>query len=771
MSKKKRPNSSQKRRGQVAKPEYLIFEHPLNGMPLDARVAATKHVATLADTDYPKNLAELERLILDSQPMALLSILSTDNLAHPAGFNPEWDEKEPVLQHHVELVQSLSLKHKLEVFRREFPDIESICKLSKLVCEQFWQRRSNDISAELSHLERRKRGFQESLRVQTQAVRNWGYPQHIRTILTDLWAPLDKQFQQVWGVKPTSLITMIFKLIEESEEKLDQHRRALLSMVKQKSVAAAVASYKENFPLDETVDELTTAGLSLKLVQHELLARSTKWLSLTVHGFLEPEFITAYGEDIEWAALKKVLGLWSTSFGAMANINTDHLFMGSPIREKPFIAVSHDWFYLPIPNLLLSYLEDLLEQLCSGNKQLKESYDERRGRFLEEDLHARLAKAFPRAQVHRGSYFSIGSDQFENDILIVIDGYAIIIEAKAANVSDSAKRAGPKVEYYVEELVVKPAEQAARFQKYLEGHSGVLQFKTKRGVINTVDTNRIRKFIRLGVVLDDVSLTWKWSDLRDAGLISEDLEPIPIFFLADFHIILEMLERTCDKIHYFERRTWLVRNVRHEGDELDLLAFYFNTGLRFNFDQMSNDHKSFEIHVTGASRLFEPYYMAPLMNETCKKPMLHMEPWLQQLLERVENIDQPRWTEVGQLLLNIEHENQKTIAKKISITRKQLSKQSGPASGSIAFKNTWTTPDELFVILVHKNFDRQERNKLVQQLCEHGFNQSDAQWAVAVAFEPTEREFPKSAGLLFVAKGELAAALPESPLPLPDSTV
>lgn len=748
-------NDSKKRPNVASKKGYDLFAHPLNGVSLEDRIQATRRAAELAERDYPNNLAELERLILDSQPLALLSIFSTDYLAQPAGVTPEWQEEEPVLQHHVELIQSLALKHKPAEFRREFPEIDQISTLAKLVCDQFWLRRQKDVSADQPESERLKVAFHESLRVHAQAVRNWGYPQHIRTILTDLWTPLNKQFEQVWGVKPTSLIAMMFGLIEQSEEKLHQHRKALRSVVRQKSASDAIGVYRKHFPLDETLDELSTPGLPLETVRHELIARSTQWLSYIVHGFCKPEFIAGCEETVDWAALQKVLALWSTSFGATAETNTDHLFMGSPIREKPFINISPEYYYLPIPGLLLSYADSMLEQLCVGNKQLKDAYDHRRGRqFLEEDLHSRLTKAFPRGQVHRGSFYSIGPDLFENDILVVIDSYAIIIEAKAAHISDSAKRAGPRLKNAVEDIVEAPAKQALRFQKYLEENRGVLNFKTNRGVTNTVDTTNIKHFLRLAVVMDDISLTWKWAELKNAGLIKSDLEPIPVLFLADLHVILEMLDRASDKIHYFERRTWLERNVHYEGDELDLLAFYFNSGLRFNFEQTQSEFESYEIHVTGASQLFQSYLMAPSLNKKVKKRKPKMTDWMEQLLNRVESLEQPRWTEIGQLLLNIEFTDQQTMLKKIRVARKKLLKQPGPAFEHITFRVTWTSPDQLFVVLIHKNYGQAERNQVVKQICEGGFNQTTARIATALAFEPTQGDFSKHASLFFVGKAE-----------------
>lgn len=733
--------------------EYVIYEDPLNGVSLAKRIAVAKQISTAAEVDYIRNLEQLEELILDSQPKAALSVLSAEYLVKPNGISLEWQEKNPVLQHHVELIQSLALKYKREDFKRNFPDIDEMRRLSKLVCDQFWQKRRNDISLEQTEAERRKRGFEETTRTAVQVLRNWGYPQHVHAILTDLWKPLDDLYTQVWGVKPTRLLNMLFNLGAQCEDKLNEYQQSLHSVLKQKTVKAAVEVYKLKFPAptDNRLDLLASAGLPLKQVLNELYGESTEWLSFLAHGCFKEDIIKAYGDDVEWDNLKKVLDLWSLKFGELAKTKTDFLFMGSPIREKPFISEIDDYYYLPLPNLLYSFTDVLLEQLHKGNEALKTAFDDWKGPFVEEDLHARLKKAFPRAEVYRGSKFVIGKEEFENDILVLVDNYAMIIEAKAASVTDSAKRAGNTVQRYVNELYITPAEQAERFQKYLETNRGILNFETKRGVVNTVDTTGIKHFLRLGVVLDDVSLNWKWEDLVNAGFISGTLAAIPIILLADFHVILDLLERTCDKIHYFERRMWLARRTSYEGDELDLLSFYLDTGMRFDFGDLPPD-QIVRVEVMGRSQILEPYYTYQYANIAHEKPKPKITPWMETLLNRIEKLEQPLWLETGLLLLNMELDKQEILAEKIAQARKSVAKKNKPAHETISFTNNWMSPEELVIVHIHHGQDKSMLEAATNEFCQKKFESSQAERAVVLVFEPHQRDFSRVATLIYAGK-------------------
>src|SRR6185369_7285984 len=138
----------------------------------------------------------------------------------------------------------------------------------------------------------------------------------------------------------------------------------------------------------------------------------------------------------------------------------------------------------------LSFCLEMMEAVIAPFPKLQSSYFKRRGKFLEEEIESLFLKAFPSANVYRGSIWhddDTGKD-FENDLLVLIDSYQIIVEAKSAKVSDATRRGAVlSLESDIEELMIKPSVQATRFASFLENNPGKHRLLTNRSEVNVFD--------------------------------------------------------------------------------------------------------------------------------------------------------------------------------------------------------------------------------------------------------------------------------------------
>ena len=55
--------------------------------------------------------------------------------------------------------------------------------------------------------------------------------------------------------------------------------------------------------------------------------------------------------------------------------------------------------------------------------------------------------------------------------------------------------------------------------------------------------------------------------------------------LTDLEIVFELLPRVHEKLHYLERRAEFEHNADYTADEIDLLAFYLQTGFNIGEDE------------------------------------------------------------------------------------------------------------------------------------------------------------------------------------------
>ena len=92
----------------------------------------------------------------------------------------------------------------------------------------------------------------------------------------------------------------------------------------------------------------------------------------------------------------------------------------------------------------------------------------------------------------RGALTAQGAANFENDLIVLIDKFAFVIECKSGSITDSAKRGAPeRFKKTLKELIIEPSEQAQRFINYLKSHRSIHHFRTKRGEKNIIDNQNI----------------------------------------------------------------------------------------------------------------------------------------------------------------------------------------------------------------------------------------------------------------------------------------
>ncbi len=101
---------------------------------------------------------------------------------------------------------------------------------------------------------------------------------------------------------------------------------------------------------------------------------------------------------------------------------------------------------------------------------------------------------------------------------------------------------------------------------------------------------------------------------------------------ADIEIIFEVLGEGCEKLHYLVRRAEFERNFDYIGDEIDLLAFYLDTG--FNIEE--DEFKQQSISLFGMSKIFDPFFMKELPEKETPKPRRKSTKWWRSILHHIE---------------------------------------------------------------------------------------------------------------------------------------
>ncbi|WP_421446408.1 hypothetical protein, partial [Agrobacterium tumefaciens] len=276
-----------------------------------------------------------------------------------------------------------------------------------------------------------------------------------------------------------------------------------------------------------------------------------------INSFSLDRALELVGEGTDKAALQALLEKISFRFGDLADANKEHFVLSNPVLNRPFISLGDGAYFSAVWGVLPHLLLDILEDLVWENAGLRDLYTKSKALYLEVELERIVRAGFPNGQVFTGSTWQTSDGvTFENDLTIVIDSFAIVFEAKSASVSDPARRGAPsRLAETLRELIESPSEQAHRFIDRLKSEPCVHKFRTKRGVVNEIDSGAVKHYIPIGVTLSHLGfIASNLKKLIAAGIVDKKLEDLaPSINITDLESVFELLTREVEKVHYLSR--------------------------------------------------------------------------------------------------------------------------------------------------------------------------------------------------------------------------
>ena len=764
MSKKRHKKKALKRnfsygsKGQSGKLDYHKFTSPFSQMNEDEIDKMFEAIGENYSDEFDESYKKLQQEILSVNPILLLSYYSFYDLTMLGGKDPEITKEKPILHLHVELLQALALCHQLQDYPSELvlhPHVPSLNNLVQNTQYAFQLRRMSEIDSSCPVEKRHRFSVLESMRVQTQAVRNWGYPQQVKHILTSLFAPLEDEIESETGIRISNLIQMIMNLITIIEKRISKHRDSFRPVMKAKEMSACLEMFNTSFPeYALPTDEFLSIGK-----EYQLSLRDFKNRLICCSDFALPDIFIVSMKDIKNAYpgvvdeqnLKTVLRKWSLSFGELENENNEHFFMNNPVWEKPLIMLKEDLFFLPIPNQFLNSSIELMQNVIKSEESLYRKYEKQRSKFLENEIERMFTISFPSAKVYRGSIWhddNVRKD-FENDLLVLIDSFLLVVEAKSGKITSPAKRGAlESIRDTIEKLLIAPSIQSKRFSDFLQKNRGIHEFPTLRGNTNKLDTSQVDRILRLTITLDEVAgIVSEFESLLESDLISRENDIAPTMSIAELELIFDILENTCEKMHYLVRRADFQVHAKYRGDELDLLRFYLDTG--FNIGGAEYDGNL--LYLWGLSKSFDPYFMQQWTPKTVNKPRLRLTRWWRDILRQIERRQFSGWTEIGYILLNVAFDDQKDFEKNFKRIQKVAKRRwrDPEHNNTVVMVNGPAQRQDIFVALAHKQISKELRNEWIENCAAEAMEEASVDKAVGIAMDIEKSEYPYSAIMLF----------------------
>lgn len=620
------------------------------------KAAAIEHVAAQPQA-FEVAAGEIEAILRKHDPLQMLALAATYGLQ---GFVSDDGvmargpfAKKDFSQHHVELCQALALRLPHEDSAQDLfggQALERVDELSRMA-HAFSMQRLVALQTQKSPEEHLLMQMQESLRLHTQFVRNWGRFTQIVDLSECLYAGMNAVFTQALGVSATDLIS----LVHSCTKRLEERQSARIEMLGK--------ALNPRFSPDEMITRYFSQSPQFLLSMEDFLkdfpehpSRENAAALIFNHAdlLLQDFYRLTVDEAAKIigrpaAALEKALDLLSLKQGEIAERKLDHLLLDNPVWTRPLIRFGGGAYFFPLPQAFFSHMHRIFAHL-SAEIGASKALEERRSTFLEAEIERLARLGLPHARVEPNVKWSLGPDRYETDIVAVIDRAMIIIEAKSGAISDPALRGAPdRARRHVRELVIAPSIQSERFQKFVE--AAQQGDETARTTLKTrhLWPLEIERFVRLSITLEDFSMVASAEqELKNVGWVENDRALAVNMTAADFEVACDILTEEAVLIHYLSERGRLQKRFDIFADELDWLGFYLETGFAFAAAEKS-DLEGFML--SGLSKPIDDYVNARDLGVKAKKPAPRRTTLWRGVLAKIGERRMPGWIEATIALL------------------------------------------------------------------------------------------------------------------------
>ncbi len=720
-------------------------------LPKEKRLEILRNIGAKAQKDFDAKFPEIQKWFNEYDPLYILSFCSLYFMSQPEGIDPEASGTLDFYHHYIEIMQALVLYQERNFSGK--PLLQEAEKLKKEIKEigNLMQLRFFAIPEHLkSDEEIHAFNLRTEMMAHTTAVRNWAYYHQIRKVVEDLARLVKEDFEKIYGVNPYQLIDTLFRVTEERNDLLNEHLNKVRSFIKRDNYREMINAYNEAFPENEQIDSkeaeqiLQLAGKNTKNLRGMLVCHADLKIE-DIYSFDLNHFVSLYGDGSKRDKIKIILDKLSYRFGDLKDYKKEHIILENPVHHRPFIIIEEGKYYSAVFGILPHLVMGLFEDLIAENNDLRKKYNDTiKPRYLEDEIEKLFRLHFLNAQVFRGSQWKDLSNNrnYENDLTVVVDTFALIVEAKSGAVTPPARRGAPnRLFETLKTLIEKPSEQAHRFIKYLK-NKDVYQFKNKRGEINIIDSTKINYFIPLSVTLAHLgSISSNLKKIIEAGITEKKIgELAPSISLTDLEAIFELLTLEAEKIHYFARRREIEDHVHYQGDEMDLLAFYLDNG--FNIGEVEYEGK-LTMNITLKSKELDPYFVGINEGVYVKKPKLTMTEWWRDLLIYLSSRKPQNWLETSFILLNSTKEDQEKFEQVLQELSSKI------RSGTAEKKHNWVVflsgPERRRYFIAgypYKVADKEERNDMIASILNSEDTNKNIRGSVVISVDLNRQNYP-----------------------------
>ncbi len=614
--------------------------------------AAMLEAARVGVSEYPGMLKTLRDQLNSYDPLVIVASFAAYGLrSYVSDSGVEQQKGVQVLQHHAELMQAIMLSMPLDQWGDD-PVIPSVMQtvfdtVPKLT-EAFQFQHMLEGAKVTDETLLLVRSLQERISMHTHGVRNWGYYSDVVSLSKELFSALDPEFRAHFRFAASDLVELLSAIVAEFSRRQSEHFNTLKKVYNGKNPRQMARYYFKYVPgLQGTPEEFVAAmpGIDRKGMMAVIMSHyDLRLAELATFTAADLAGLTGIPEAEITLALRAI----ALKPGDLSEVKVEYFFLDNPTWERPVVDLG-EFFFIPIPQMAFSHIHRIMDRL-SADAKLKDVLSTTRSRFLENKLEETFRRLLPGADIRSSVKWTVGDQQFETDLIVIIDRTAVVAEAKSNRLTPEGLRGAPdRVRRHVTDMVLAPSLQSARLTQLIEdarnGDPAAMQVLKE----TKLDQGRIDRVIRLSVTLDDLSiLTSAEADFKAVGWAPADHNLAPTILISDLGYIADILDNPLQVLHYLAERSYFQKAFNLLGDELDFLGLYLATG--FNLAAMQHENNRFVL--SGMSARLDRYYTSRDAGIKVPKPKMNLQPLFSRLVNYLAAKRPPGWTTIGLHLLS-----------------------------------------------------------------------------------------------------------------------
>ena len=491
-------------------------------------------------------------------------------------------------------------------------------------------------------------------------VKGDSYTEHKIKLCRELFSKYDELLLKNYKINSEQLIAELIKIANSALSNMEIQAKYTVEMkktheaFKKKSKIAEREGKLETFMEDfESSDELKRAREVLLKIEEETKVR-----------YMDSIF------KINNSSLpKELLEKMSLSIGdneIFKNGKLEYFPMNeSLIYDKPLIKIDDRYFCFNSPAMqynLDTIIENIILDLIPINKQSKQYYN-KKGDYLEDISVELFQNILPTSEAYINLKYDVDD---EVDGIVIYDNNIFIIEAKSNKFVIGAKKGNTdKIKRNTKDIIEKAYQQAIRAKAYIESNE-VSEFRDKktRKVILKIDRSKINNIYMINTTLEPLMhITSNLNSLERFGFI-KGKDWIWSVYINDLRIIAEIIESPTEFLVYLERRIRLNDYPQiNTMEEINIFGFFLHNGLYF--DDIDFPKDNYMMSLDGFSQPIDEYYLSKegSLDKKVNKPSYIKKCRTNKIVQKIENINQDKFSIIAKLLLSYDDQHQIEIEK------------------------------------------------------------------------------------------------------------